>query len=357
MTRCALALSLATLLWSGAALAADALSFLPDKGDANLTFYLDNDLFADTDENYTNGARLSWISGSRDPNEFGWVQNRLRRLNGDADSRKLFRRLSGFEDPTELEYNYGMSITQLMYTPEDTEAPRAPRGQRPYAGWLGVDFSLHTKDTEALNSVAFALGTTGPHSYAKQTQDFVHDLRGLDKFKGWSSQIPNEVTVNLYYAQRRRLAPKDPGARRFGIDGYTEWRVALGTFDTGLDVGGLVRFGWNLPLSFADPRLSTTSYSHQPFKTDRSQRASWSFYGMAGVRGSYVAFNATLDGPAFRDFNTGTNSRPFVGELYAGFGARWRRWNFSYAQTFRTKEFKGQDRRQSFGSLAIGYRL
>ena len=27
-----------------------------------LTFYLDNDLFGGTDRNYTNGARLSWIS-------------------------------------------------------------------------------------------------------------------------------------------------------------------------------------------------------------------------------------------------------------------------------------------------------
>ena len=347
----------AGVLWVGAAPGSDALSFLPDAGDANLTFYLDNDLFSGTDESYTNGARLSWISGSRDPNEFGWVQNRLRRLSGDAKSRKLFRRLSGFEDPKELEYNYGMSLTQLMYTPENTEAPRAPRGQRPYAGWLGVDFSLHTKDTEALNSVAVAIGTTGPHSFAKQTQDFVHDVRGQDKFEGWSSQIPNEVTLNLYYVQRRRLPLPEPGTRRFGVDGFTEWRVALGTFNTGLDVGGLLRFGWNLPLSFADPRLLTTSYSHQPFKTDRLQRASWSFYGMTGVRGSLVAFNATLDGPVFKDFNTGTNSRTYVGEVYAGFGARWRRWEFSYAHSYRTKEFRGQDRRQSFGSLAIGYRL
>lgn len=352
-----LLLGTATLLFAGAAQASDALSFLPDKGDANLTFYLDNDLFSDTDENYTNGARLSWISGSRDPNEFGWVQNRLRRLNGDAGSRALFRKLSGFEDPTELEYNYGMSLTQLMFTPEDTQAPTAPPGERPYAGWLGVDFSLHTKDTEALNSVAFALGTTGPHSYAKQTQDFVHDLRGQDKFKGWSSQIPNEVTVNLYYSQRRRLPLPDPSTRRFGIDGFGEWRVALGTFNTGISAGGLIRFGWNLPLSFADPRLFTTGYSHQPFKTDRLQRASWSLYGMTGLRASLVAYDVTLDGPVFKNFSTGTHSRTTVGEVYAGFGFRWQRWSFSYAHTFRSKEFQGQNHSQSFGSLAIGYRL
>jgi hypothetical protein len=40
--------------------AAGSLSFLPDREDAYLTFYLDNDLFAGTDSNYTNGVRLSF---------------------------------------------------------------------------------------------------------------------------------------------------------------------------------------------------------------------------------------------------------------------------------------------------------
>jgi len=264
--------------------------------------------------------------------------------------------LSGFADPTKLRYNYGMSVTQLMYTPSDTEAPRAPRGQRPYAGWLGIDVSLHTKDEDALNSVAVAIGTTGPNSLAKETQNLVHDLRGEDKFQGWSSQIPNEITLNLYYVQRRRLDLPEPATRRIGIDGFTDWRVALGTLETSFDISGLVRFGWNLPRSFAEPRLLVTSYSHQPFRTDR-RRASVAFYGMSGVRGSFVAFNATLDGPAFRDFDTGTNSRNLVGEVFAGFGIRWRRLDFSYAHTYRTKEFKGQDRRQTFGSLSLGYKL
>lgn len=42
------------------------LGLLPDRGDAHLSFYLDNDQFAGTDENYTNGVRIAWISGSRD---------------------------------------------------------------------------------------------------------------------------------------------------------------------------------------------------------------------------------------------------------------------------------------------------
>lgn len=345
------------LMCSTVAFAADALSFLPDGGDANLTFYLDNDLFADTDQDYTNGARLSWISGSRNPDEFGWVQQQLGRLADDPVSRVLFSKISGFENPEQLEYNYGFSLTQLMFTPEDPDLLQAPPGERPYAGWLGVDFSLHTKDAQALNSVSMAIGTTGKHSYAKEAQDLVHDIRGQEKFQGWDSQIPNEVTINFYTIQRRRLVILDPRQRRFAIDGFVEGRLALGTFNTSANVGSMLRFGWNLPLDFADARLSVTSYSHQPFKTDRRERSKWSYYGITGIQASAVAHNITLDGPVFRDFSTGTNSKPLVGEVYLGFGVRYERLNFSYVHTYRSKEFDGQDSAQSFGSMIVGYRL
>ena len=184
---------------------AEVFNFLPDRDNAYLSFYLDNDLFGGTDENYTNGARLSWISGARDPEEFGLIQNGLRKLSGDADSLKIFRRLSGFDDPREVEYNYGFSVTQLMFTPDDPDPAKPPPGERPYAGWLGVSISIHTKDSHAQNSVDLAIGTTGRRAYAKQTQDFVHDIRGIDKFNGWESQIPSEPTLNLYYTQKRRL--------------------------------------------------------------------------------------------------------------------------------------------------------
>jgi hypothetical protein len=257
------------LVWSTNTSAGENLSFLPDRGDANLTFYLDNDLFANTDEDYTNGARLSWISGSRDPNEFGPVQRNLQRLSSDPEGRTWFRRLSGFQDPEQLEYNYGFSLTQLMFTPEDEEPPVAPPGQRPYAGWLGIDLSLHIKDAHALNSVSLAIGTTGPNSYAKEAQDLVHNIRGQQEFDGWDSQVPNEVTANFYTSQRRRVVIRDPSQGSFAIDGFTEARLALGTFLTSVSAGTLIRFGWNLPTDFADARLSTTSYLLVSVRLDR----------------------------------------------------------------------------------------
>ena len=337
--------------------AAGVLSFLPDRGDAYLTLYLDNDLFAGTDSNYTNGVRLSWISGARDPEAFGAVQHQLRKLSGDTESLAVFQRLSGFQDPGMVEYNYGFSITQLMFTPEDTNARVAPPGQRPYAGWMGIDVSLHTKDTHAINSVVLALGTTGPNALAKQTQDFVHDIRGFDKFQGWDSQIPNEFTVNLYYKQKRRLTFLESSLGNFAVDGFGEWQMAMGNFSVSAQMGALLRFGWHLPVDFSDARLSVTAYTHQPFTTRHRQRQSWSVYGTVGALGAAVAHNITLDGPVFRDHDSHVTGEPFVGELYVGFGIRYRRMEFGYIHTFRSREFKEQDRTQSFGSIAATVRF
>jgi len=339
------------------AVAMSGLGLLPDRGDAHLSFYLDNDLFAGTDENYTNGVRIAWISGSRDPKQFGVVQRGLRRLTGDVKSLRQFQHVSGFRDPANIEYNYGTSITQLMYTPQDPDAPKSPPGESPYAGWLGLGFSLHAKDTHALNSSELSIGTVGPNAHAKEVQDFVNNLKGVDRFKGWGSQIPNEPTLNLFFSQKRRLTFLESEWDKFAVDGFSEWGFGLGTFRTDLYLGALTRFGWNLPVDFSDPRLSPTAYSHQPFKTDRRESGPWSLYGLIGLRGSAVAHDITLDGPVFRNFNTGATRRPLVGGLFAGFGIRFRDLKFTYVQTYRSRRFKEQIRGRSFGSMVLSYRF
>ena len=351
------ALSTMVVLTTTDAGAMGGLGLLPDRGDAHLSFYLDNDLFAGTDENYTNGARIAWISGSRDPEQFGAVQRGLRRLTGDVKSLKQFKYVSGFRDLATIEYNYGTSITQLMFTPQDPDARKSPPGESPYAGWLGLGFSLHAKDAHALNSSELSIGTVGPNAHAKEVQDFVHDLKGVDKFKGWDSQIPNEPTLNLFFSQKRRLTFLESEWGEFAVDGFSEWGFGLGTFRTDLYLGALTRFGWNLPVDFSDPRLSPTAYSHQPFKTDRRESGLWSVYGLTGLRGSAVAHDITLDGTVFRNFDTGATRKPFIGGLFVGFGVRYRDLNFTYVQTYRSRRFKEQIRGRAFGSIVVSYRF
>ena len=332
----------------------------PEAKNGYLTFYLDNDLFGGTDRNYTNGARFSWISEGRPLIRLPRTQAFLERMAKGED--RLFSRFSGFRAANlrdgSLEVNYGLSLTQLMFTPEDFLSTTQPVDQRRYAGWLGLGFSVHARDDQALNSAEFIIGTTGPRSLAEEAQDLVHEARDFDTFEGWDDQIPNEITVDFAFTQKRRIRILDRSDTGFSIDGFGEWGARLGTFRTRAFGGSFFRAGFNLPADFSDPRISATSYSHQIFDR-RAFGASplWSVYAIFGFQGSAVGFDATLDGPLFDDFDTGNDRTPFVGEVFAGFGARLGPLELSYAHTFRSKEFDEQDGGANFGSVAVRLRL
>jgi len=131
--------------------------------------------------------------------------------------------------------------------------------ERPYAGWLGLGFSLHVSDEKAINSVELNIGTVGPNAFAQETQDFVHEAIDAELFEDWDSQIPNELTINLDFVQRRRHNYVREGDFPFlpiSINGFTEKGISIGNQHTGAHVGWLTQIGYNVPIDFSDPRLS-----------------------------------------------------------------------------------------------------
>lgn len=357
MAMISLRVGLFSLLLGSPLFAGFELQPTPEPTSGSLTFYLDNDLFGGRDKDYTNGARLSWISGDREVSQLGAAQRFLRTLSGDPDSYRLFRSITGFKDPSAIRYNYGFAITQLMFTPDDFASPRQPEGERRYAGWLGFGFSLHVRDADIVNSIEYAIGTTGANSLAENSQDFIHDLRSLDKFNGWDDQIPNEITFDISFEQKRRARFLEWNLGPLQGDGYTQWGMRLGTFQTGAKVGAFTRIGFNLPRDFSDPRLSSTAYSHRYFGSEGATEGNWSFFLLFGAGGQAVLHDATLDGPLFRHFDTGNTRVPFIGEVSCGFGIRYKAVEFNYLHTWRTEEYKEQASAANFGSVAIGLRF
>ena len=109
----ALVLTVAGSMWSLPALASDET----ETGTLSLVF--ENDLFYDTDRNYTNGVRASWLSGpDRTP----------------AWALRAARWFPLFPDGGTVRTSY--AVGQNMYTPEDIALRDPPLDDRPYAGWL-----------------------------------------------------------------------------------------------------------------------------------------------------------------------------------------------------------------------------
>jgi hypothetical protein len=66
---------------------------------------------------------------------------------------------------------------------------------------------VHSQNTrlEMLDTRELTLGVIGPLSLARQSQDLVHDLRGIDRFNGWNNQLHNEPASKLRWSASSTL--------------------------------------------------------------------------------------------------------------------------------------------------------
>lgn len=309
-----------------------------------LTTYFENDLFGGTDQNYTNGARVSWTS----PN--------LKRF-GDDDTIgglvSLFDDVSWTGDTT-YERNVAISIGQSMYTPVDVRSTTLVANERPYAGWLYVGFGIIWKNTYVKNSLVFNIGVVGPWSFAEETQRYVHESRGIDFPAGWNNQIGNEIGVNVSYERMWRIRDRKDN-HGFDWDILPYVGATLGNVNTHANIGTELRFGYNLPDDFGTGAItesSTTPTALENPRTAKNWARRFGVHLFVRGEGRAVARNIFLDGNTFRDSHS-VDKYPFVADLSAGIGMNWKNTKLSYAYIYRTKEFKGQENEQIFGSLTF----
>jgi len=344
-----LLIALATFLGAANGITQD---FLKPLGDPRwrVTFQVDNDVFLGqpSDRDYTNGLHLGVTYRLLDDTPTPFEEAMLSVTGGSPES--LMHPLTNL-DPSGLELDLGLSLTQLMFTPTDSSARVAPPGQRPFAGWLGLGIAAHAKSQNAISSFAITLGVTGEESLAQEAQDFVHDIGGVDRFRGWPSQVPTEVTLNLHLDRKWRLGFLDGVGC---LDGYFEYGGLLGNFRTSAYAGGLLRFGFNLPESYPTPRLDIATSSHRLF-TEKGFDENWSLYLFAGGRIHGVLHDITLDGPIFRNHHHSVDSEPLVGEFTYGLGARYDSFELIVSTSIRSDEFKGQRENHEYGSVMLRF--
>jgi hypothetical protein len=315
-----------------------------------LNLYLDNDLFSNTDQDYSNGIRLSWVSPNlssyRDDPAIPAVINRVNRR---------FDKLLGLKSGQTR--NIVISLGQQIYTPEDREARKLLVDQRPYAGYLYLGMGYHARAQNRLDSVEVNLGVVGPASLGEQSQDAIHQLRGFDKFNGWDNQLRNEPTLQLVYEQKRRLF-------RHGLPGGLEHDfiahggAALGNVGSYINAGGEYRIGLELPHDFGTSAVRPGGDNSAPGAGDlRLSRSNKLLYGLH----SFIAFDGKAVGnDIFIDGNTWKSSHSldkeyFVAEVSAGVSLVIDRWKLSYSQVVRTREFRGQPHHHEYGSISISY--
>ncbi len=302
----------------------------PSDGRSTVTFAWENDSFAGTDRNYTNGVRLAWLSGTGDTDGVSeWVANLL-----GADPDAVIRR--------------GVALGHSLFTPRDIAAETPPPDQHPYAGWAYLEYTPVIEQADRLDQFTVQLGLVGPSAGGEWLQNEFHTLIGEDTARGWTGQLADEVTLGVSYDRTfRRLARLGDSA--FGADLTPTAGVTLGTAYTHARLGVMGRIGEDLRNDYGPPRVRP-SLAGAGFFTPQD---AFSWYLFGGVEGRGVAHNLFLDGSLFRTRDSGLTSRDFVTDVQAGAVLQFENVQVGFTLVFRTEEYVEQSAPHRFGAFSL----
>ena len=314
---------------------ADARAEPPQDPHGILTLQIENDAVSTrtgtSDQYYTSGLRLGYTTGTNSVPDF--LANFGHTVWGDGVQRVSF------------------DLSQSIFTPHNTQINPPDPQDRPYAGWLRGDVQLLTDKDNSRSVLGIGLGVVGSVALGRQVQNGFHDIIGDTENKGWSSQLPNEPTLQLLASRTYRL----PIARFAGLETDALPGVTLNVGNA-LDYaqgGVLIRLGQGLDSDFGAPRIQPGFTGGDAYTPTRP----FAWYVFAGGLGRAVARNLFLDGNSFRD-SPSVGHRGLVGEAELGAAVMFSGVRVTYTQVFQSPEF-GHQRSGvfNFGSLAASVRF
>ena len=292
-----------------------------------ITFQIENDSTRPhSDQYYTSGLRLGYTSA---PNQLpDFLADSGHALLGDGSQRMA------------------VDLSQLIFTPTNTQRRNPPLRDRPYAGLLMGSLSLIQDTADTRTVLGLGLGVIGPAALGEEVQNGFHTLIGQDDVRGWSTQVPNQPVLQLTADRIWRIEGPRLGALE--TDALPSLTAGAGTYRIYGQAGAQVRIGQGLKTDFGTPRIRPGMSG-----TDAYGGANFAWYVFVGADGQAVAWDETLDGLPFAG-SRHVGRVPFVGELEGGIAVM--AWGFrvTASQVLQTTEFRGQRAGLfQFSSLAI----
>jgi hypothetical protein len=302
----------------------------------------ENDIIVNTDRHYTQGLKAAFLQAEDDLPR--WIRD-----FSDWIPRVGVAR--GFD-------RIGYQIGQSIFTPGNTQTPELLKNDRPYAGWLYTGVILQRRGLMAdqwpvLENFQLDLGIIGPSALAQEAQDLVHDLRGLDRAKGWKNQLHDEFGFALKYERSWLFARTPHGPRSFDVIPHTGF--SLGNVETSFRAGVMLRLGVNLPDDFGPRTISSLTSAQGGWSATR-ESGRYGFYVFGDVESWTVAYTAFLDGNMFGHSHR-IEKQPFVFETKGGIVFVLNRVEIAFTYVYRTPQFSGQREHDGYGSLAAKFKF
>lgn len=314
------------------------LLFVPHAGADTLGLVWENDLFAGTDNHYTNGLSLFWARENLSAFQstpaalpMDWAAGLL----GFDAGRYDFRAVSH-------------QLFQTMQTPRNIDRVPPDPQDLPYAGLLAWEGSIYAANRHVADRFSLIAGLVGPDAGAKPAQDLAHHIFKGNHPRGWSYQLHDEPVVNLRLSRHWRAWHVGGGAAP-GADLVPGVALNAGLLQSGLVTGAVLRWGRHLATSFPGAALVASRNTY--IETDPGI-GYWYLY--VGLAGRLVANDLLVQGNVFRD-SRGTALR-HTG-ITRTLGAVWDDGGMMVAFTFvdRSPRARSVSRDDQFGSLSFSW--
>lgn len=243
------------------------------------------------------------------------------------------------------------SFGQEINTPVDDDSQNPPLEDLPYSSLLylarGKGYLFPAQ--QAMASVEAKIGVIGPLALGRQIQNGFHHLIGSETYRGWDTQMPNELAFSVEAEVRRRFHLDDPSVHHWDIIAHAG--LELGNIRSGFVAGAQMRFGL-LDDSWGHGFMRQSTGWVDPVGTGGPREAWWWLF--AGFSAEVMPHAYMTDGTVFSESRS-VESRPIILQGELGISLRLASGSFSFAVAHRTREFETQVGSHAFGSIRYAY--
>lgn len=297
----------------------DNLSSLRDiKSDRYFRWNYDNDYFAATDENYTQGYSFELVTPFFKKNPANFL----------------------FLKPKDSETRYGLAMEHIGFTPDKYELPEIQVGDRPFAAAIylksfiiATDTITNSRFTSSLN-----IGMIGPAAFGGEMQIGIHEATGNKTPRGWGNQVKNDVVLNYEVGYEKQLL-----RYKNILSLQAQGNLKAGTLFTNAS------FGLNTSVGVLNSAFTSTK-----------NKKGFEFYAYAQPVISAIAYDATLQGGLFNTsgpyiIGSGDVERLTVQFNY-GIVLKTRTLYFEYTRSMITREFTTGSS-ANWGGIRVGFTI
>ena len=292
-------------------------SFRDINNNTYFKFNYENDYFAATDENYTQGYNFEVFLESLEKNPIN----------------------SLFFKHKNSTTKYGLSIEHIGYTPNNYVSEAIQIGDRPFAAAIMLKtMQISTNSiTKSRFTFSFNIGIIGPGAFGEEMQVGIHEATGNKIPKGWKNQIKNDVVINYEIGFEKQIINYN---NLFSLQLNSNAKV--GTLFTNASIGFNTTFG----------------IIDAPFSSVGERKKGFKIYAYFQPTASIVAYDATLQGGIFntKSFYTITNSNVerLTAQYHYGIVLKTKTLYFEYSRAAITREFKTGSSAK-YGGVKIGF--